>query len=212
MKLTHNSQLWSDLLYKSGGSLELPKCTYHFSHYRFATDGTPYLQSGQVGPSVQVRTGNDLYTQTVPSSSAYQAYKTLGCFKSPSGAQKTQMQNLNKKCVLHARIITTSALTRLEGWTYYFSKYLTSPGYALPVCHFSTKHLTILEQKCLPAMFARCGFNRNTSRNVLFGPSKYNGAGFRPFRTEQGVGQLQFFVKHWSHRTEPGCLLRIAVA
>jgi hypothetical protein len=61
-------------------------------------------------------------------------------------------------------------------------------------------------------MFARCGFNRNTSRNVLFGPSKYNGAGFRPFSTEQGVGQLQFFVKHWSHRTEPGCLLRIAVA
>jgi hypothetical protein len=49
MKLTHDSQLWSDLLYKSGGSLELPKCTYHFSHYRFATDGTPYLQSGQVG-------------------------------------------------------------------------------------------------------------------------------------------------------------------
>jgi hypothetical protein len=61
-------------------------------------------------------------------------------------------------------------------------------------------------------MFARCGFNRNTSQNVLFGPSKYNGAGFRRFSTEQGVGQLQYFVKHWSHQTEPGSLLHIAVA
>jgi hypothetical protein len=209
-KLTHDSQLWSDLLYKSGGSLELPKCTYHFSQYRFATDGTLYLQSGQIGPPVTVCTGDALHSQKVPTSSLYQADKTIGCFKSPSDAQKTQI--LTKKCVIHARINTTSTLSQLEGWTYYFSKYLTSPGYALPMCHFPLKHLTPLEWKCFPAMFARCGFNCNTSQNVLFVPSKYNGAGFPPFSTEQGVGQLQYFVKQWSHRTEPGSLLQIAVA
>jgi hypothetical protein len=58
-RLTHDSQLWSDLFYKSGSSLELPKCTCHFSQYRFATDGMLYLQCGQIGPSVTVRTGND---------------------------------------------------------------------------------------------------------------------------------------------------------
>jgi hypothetical protein len=35
---------------------------------------------------------------------------------------------------------------------------------------------------------------------------------FCPFSTEQGVGQLQFFIKHWSHHTKPGSLLRIAAA
>jgi hypothetical protein len=94
---------------------------------------------------------------------------------------------------------------------YYFAKYLTSPGYPLPVCHFSPKQLTILERTVLPAIFACCGFNRNTSRGVLFGPTRYNGAGFCPFSTKQGVGQLQYFVKHWSHPTKPGILLRIAV-
>jgi hypothetical protein len=210
--LTHDSQLWSDLLYKSGGSLELPKCTYHFSQYKFASDGTPYLQCGQVGPTVSVRTGDSSSTQLVPSSSVYKAYKTLGCYKSPSGAQSTQLRVLEKKCIRHARIVVTSALSRLEGWTYYYSKYLTSPGYPLPVCHFTQKQLAVLERKCLPAMFSRCGFNRNTSRRILFGPTRYNGAGFRPFSTEQGVGQLQFFVKHWSHSTDPGLLLRVAVA
>jgi hypothetical protein len=41
--LSHDSQLWCDLLWKSGGSLELPKCTYHFSHYKFSLDGQPYI-------------------------------------------------------------------------------------------------------------------------------------------------------------------------
>jgi hypothetical protein len=49
-----------------------------------------------------------------------------------------------------------SALSRQEAWTYYFSKYLTSPGYPLPVCHFSGAQLQQLERQVLPAIFARC--------------------------------------------------------
>jgi hypothetical protein len=108
--------------------------------------------------------------------------------------------------------VSTSALSRQEAWTYYFLKYLTSPGYPLPVSHFSPGELQQLERKVLLAIFARSGFNRNTSRNILFGPARLGGAGFRPFSTEQGVGQLQYFVKHWTHPLEPGQLLRIAVS
>ena len=210
--LKHDSQLWSDLLWKSGGALELPKCTYHYSHYKFAVDGTPFLQSGQVGPPVEVRTGDGNEVLTVPSSSVYKGYKTLGCYKSPSGAQMTQYEKLEQKCLRHARIVSTSALSRAETWTYYYSKYLPSVNYPLPVCHFPIKKLIQLEKKVLPAIFSGCGFNRNTSRNILFGPTWLNGAGYRPLSTEQGVGQLQFFVKHWNHRLEPGQLLRVAVA
>ena len=210
--LSFDSQLWSDLLWKSGGSLELLKCTYHFSHFKFAVDGTPFLQCGQVGPTVSVQSSEDHSDQIVPHRSAYKAYKTLGCYKSPSGTQKTQWNVLLKKCNNHARIVSTSALTRQEGRTYYFSKYLTSVSYPLPVCHFQPAQLHKLEKKILPTIFARCGFNRNTSRNILFGPTKYNGGGFRPLSTDQGVGQLQFFVKNWTHTMEIGKLLRIAVA
>ena len=209
--LSFDSQLWSDLLWSSGGTLELLKCTYHFSYFKFAIDGTPFLQSGQVGPSVAVQAGGD-HSQTVPARSVYNAYKTLGCYKSPSGSQNTQWKVLWKKCNNHARIVSTSPLTRPEGWIYYFSKYLTSVSYPLPVCHFKPEKLQALEKKALPAIFARCGFNRNTSRNILFGPTKYNGGGFRPLSTEQGVGQLQFFVKNWTNDLELGKLLRIAVA
>jgi hypothetical protein len=163
--LTHDSQLWCDLLWSSGGSLELPKCTYHYSNYVFGTDGTPTLQSGRVGPPVDLVHGDGSVIQCVPATSAYSAYKTLGCYKSPSGVQLTQLQVLQKKCDRHARIVSNSSLSRQEAWTYYFSKYLTSPGYPLPVCHFTPAQLQSLERRVLPAIFARCGFNRNTSRN-----------------------------------------------
>jgi hypothetical protein len=153
--LSHDSQLWCDLLWKSGGSLELPKCTYHYSQYKFASDGRPYLQSGRIGPAVILKHGDGITLQTVPSTSAYKAYKTLGCYKSLSGVQVTQLKVLQKKCDCHARIVSTSALSCPEAWTYYFSKYLTSPGYPLPVCHFSPSQLQSLERKVLPALFAR---------------------------------------------------------
>jgi hypothetical protein len=84
--LSHDSHLWCDLLWKSGGALELPKCTYYFSQYQFATNGSPFLQSGRIGPQVLRTHGDGITVQVVPSTSAYKAYKTLGCYKSPSGA------------------------------------------------------------------------------------------------------------------------------
>ena len=41
--MQHDSQLWNDLLWTSGGKLELPKCGYHTVYYTFKPDGTPIL-------------------------------------------------------------------------------------------------------------------------------------------------------------------------
>jgi hypothetical protein len=99
-----------------------------------------------------------------------------------------------------------------RGVEWYYGLRGSSPSYPLPVSHFLPGELQQLERKVLPAIFARSGFNRNTSRNILFGPTRLGGAGFCPFSTEQGVGQLQYFVKHWTHPLEPRQLLRIAVS
>ena len=103
-------------------------------------------------------------------------------------------------------------MTRPESWTYYFSMYLTSPGYPLPLSRFSASKLHDLETKSLPAIIAKCGFNRNTSRKVLYGPVWLNGGAFRPFSTEQGVGQLQYLFKHWTSTLPLGTAQRIALS
>jgi len=64
--LTKDSQLWSDLLWRSGGSLELPKCTHHYSNYLFQDDGMPMLEGGQVGPAVEIQQDTQQARVTVP--------------------------------------------------------------------------------------------------------------------------------------------------
>ena len=40
-----DAQLWSDLLWCSGGKLELPKCGYHVIYYDFETNGIPKIST-----------------------------------------------------------------------------------------------------------------------------------------------------------------------
>eukprot|EP00957_Ditylum_brightwellii_P010033 757266-Ditylum_brightwellii.AAC.1 len=42
-QMQHDAQLWSDLLWISGGLLELDKCSYHLVYYVFLDDGTPVM-------------------------------------------------------------------------------------------------------------------------------------------------------------------------
>jgi hypothetical protein len=43
-----DAQIWSDLLWISGGLLELPKCSYHQIHFDFLPSGQPVMRAGQV--------------------------------------------------------------------------------------------------------------------------------------------------------------------
>jgi hypothetical protein len=44
-KATHNATTWAKLLGATGGSLELPKCSYHALYWKFSAQGAPVLAS-----------------------------------------------------------------------------------------------------------------------------------------------------------------------
>ena len=57
-----------------------------------------------------------------------------------------------------------------------------------------------------------CGFNRNTKKEILYGPLELGGASFRPLWVQQGVGQVTMFIRHWRKDTQAGKLSKIALA
>jgi hypothetical protein len=60
---------------------------------------------------------------------------------------------------------------------------------------------------------ARCGYNRNTKSEIIYGPMVYGGANFRHLYMHQGVGQLTQFLRHRQKPdTVTGRLLKSAVA
>jgi hypothetical protein len=161
-RMHEDAQLWNDLLWASDGALELPKCMYHVIDYAFTPDGAPILRGGQVSGDIILQTGDRSRCQKIRFKSAHCSHKTLGHYKEPSGNQTRQYQVLIKKSNDAGIFVQCSALNRKEAWTYYFAIYLPSIGYPLPNCHFSLKQLHTIQAKRMRAIFAKCGFNRNT--------------------------------------------------
>jgi hypothetical protein len=77
-KMQHDAQLWHDLLWCSGGMLELPKCSYHFLYFDYKPDGTPIPRSDQVGPSLTTIQSPTDETVDIPHKSVFNTHKTLG--------------------------------------------------------------------------------------------------------------------------------------
>jgi hypothetical protein len=165
-----DAQLWNDLLWLSGGLLELSKCSFYHIHFDFMPDGTSMMRAGKFGTPLQVHDESTNKSVTIPAKSAYQSHKTLGHHKAPSGANTTQLQVLHACSNSNAKMVSTSPCNRMDSWFYYTAIYRTSIGYFLPNCFFSKKELDKVQQAALRAFLAKCGYNRNTNRLIVFAP------------------------------------------
>ena len=61
-------------------------------------------------------------------------------------------------------------------------------------------------------IIAKCGYNRHTKREIIFGPLEFGGASFRHLYLQQGVGQVTSFICHWRNHSVAGQLMRCALS
>ena len=73
-RATHDAQLWSDILWASGGALEHPKCSYHYLQTEFTDTGRPFFRGGQFGSPIVIKDSSDNRT-TLTQLSAYTPFK-----------------------------------------------------------------------------------------------------------------------------------------
>ena len=207
-----DSQLWHDILTAANQELELTKCKYHVIHFDFQENGAPVMVDEDTPPAPLNVTGKQGQAVTITHVKNSKAIKYLGCHKSPMN-QRDQLAKLQEKCDDYARVINCSRLSTRGTQVFYQAIYRLSVGYPLPMCYFTKQDLNRIQKKSHRAMLAGCGFNRNTSRAVVFGPAHLGGMEFFHLYDEQGFGQVSTFMKFWrSPNTHPGALLRITVA
>jgi hypothetical protein len=71
--------------------------------------------------------------------------------------------------------------TRAENRMLYRSVWKPTVEYTLPQSFLSKQQLKKIKQACMPKLYAKCGFNKNTSRAVLAVPIELGGGGFTPY-------------------------------
>ena len=95
---------------------------------------------------------------------------------------------------------------------FYTACFVPKVSYPLPLCHFTEAELHDIQRKAMSIIVPRCGYNRNTKREVIYGPTGFGGAGFLELYDQQGIGQVQTFMKHWRTNSVAGRLMKILLA
>ena len=209
-KMQHDAQLWNDLLWASGGKLELPKCGFHIIYYNFDDSGIPIMQHCS-GKNIHLHTAEGSAI-SITEKNIFTPRKNLGHYKSPAGTTHTQTHQILARATELSNTISACCVSRAEAKTLYQAVYRPAIEYTIPQSFMSEKQLKLIERKTLPKIFAKCGFNRNTARPILFGPQEIGGGGFVPLYAVAGSGYIKHFLKHWrTPKEQAGKILRIVL-
>ncbi len=193
--MQEDTQIWGDLLYTSGGALEIPKCNFYIMHWQFDESGLPRLDA-KLDTTIQLNNGDRTESVSLRNDSVTQAHKTLGCWKSARRDQKRQEIALRERSDTYARTIMSSAVNRRDNWTAYYAIYQTGMTFVLPTSYFEKKNLDRIEMKAVAATLTKGGYVSKFPRKVAFGPQEFGGLGMRMLWTEQLVLQVKLLIKH----------------
>ena len=85
--------------------------------------------------------------------------------------------------------------------------------YTLAQSFIPETKLSIIEQKTLPQIYSKCGYNHNMSKKSLQAPREVGGAGLLPLTACTGSGFVIHFLKHWRcPHEQAGNLMRITLS
>ena len=74
--------------------------------------------------------------------------------------------------------------------------------YVLPQAFLTPSQLDTIQTRNFPALYAKCGYNRKSPREVLWGPTDLSGAGFIPLYATASSGVILHFLRNWRTPTE----------
>ena len=126
----------------------------------------------------------------------------MGHYKAPDGNQKTQVDVICNNAVKLSNNIVQCKCTQTEAKMLYGSVWRKSVEYPLAQSFLPSKQLDDIKKKALPKIYSKCGYNRNTKREILKGSNALGRGGFIPLKASTGSGYVMHLLKYWRSSEE----------
>ena len=178
----------------------------------FDLEGCATLCSKEDIPSLCLTNGTDLSPKDTNQHDCHDAHRYLGLWNSPSLSMTANLAALAAKSKDYSRRLLKSGLDKYEVWLTYFSCFVPAMIFILTVTSFTATQLMSLQKQAIRATLARLGFNRNISRDVVFGSPLFGGLGLRDLVLEQGIAQLELLLRCVRASTPQGSLFLIGLS
>jgi hypothetical protein len=89
---------------------------------------------------------------------------------------------------------------------------MPSVSYSFPVTAIPEKEIRAAMQETTRRIIPLLGYAKTTPRAVVYGPATLGGINMRDWHVEQGIAQLQAFLKHWRTDTIVSNQLKVALS
>ena len=99
----------------------------------------------------------------------------IGFRMTPSGIQYKEVEYRKEQSDTFASRFNATTLTTDESWTCYGAIYIPKVMYPCKITSFCASEYMSVTRKSTAAFLPSINFNRNTSRDVVFGPHRYGG-------------------------------------
>ena len=211
-QLTKIATYWNRLLFYSGGSLNLQKCSYHVTKWEWNKQGRPVVRSQK--PDDPIVCVTSMQTGEVEAIS-YQPYdkaaRILGVYLSPEGDFSQQIMVMKKKADTYAARLNSPRLTAQDADTFMRTTYNPAMGYVLPSLAIDEESLNQVQLKILATLLQKLGFSSKTPVPLRHGPIDMGGLGLTDLRTEMGVAQLKLLRNAIFNKSEVGKMMIISI-
>jgi hypothetical protein len=211
LEATNTAQTWEQILFASGGSLELSKCFTTVIAWDW-TDGIPTLQPPSAYSSrVTLTRGMDPTSHILRSNPPELGERTLGVRPSADGNWDDKFAHHYKQVKVFARQILASKHSKDTYNLAYRSKIHPSMTYPLCISSMTPKQCDRIDITLRAALLPALGYARNLPLGIALGPSADGGLDIHSTHTEQGLRKVTTLIGHLRQGGRASALLRIAI-
>ena len=200
-KIIHDSQTtaqwWEQLLYVTGGKLELPKCFYYMISWSFDDEGLAEIAAPDpTQPAITITDSETHLPIQIRQKDCYKEHVTLGACESPAPNYYPECKRLRLKSRAMVRRLATAAFSPHEAQTFFRSVYIPSISYTFPTGILRSDDCRQIQGELLRHLLPQLGFNPHTPRELVHGPRFLGGCGIQDLFTTQGSSKCIRVLQH----------------
>jgi hypothetical protein len=199
------AQWWENLLFSTGGKLELSKCFYYVIYWIYNHEGEASMLDTTALPQQVHLTDSETSSDIIIENKRCTAsHKTLGAMENPSGCYTDEVDRLRAKAQSIATQVSCCSLRPSEAKIMYHTMYLPSISYSLSAGILNEAQAAKIQSPITRAFITLMGFNRTTPTAVAYGPTEFGGVGLRHLFSEQGTRKNQAILQQIRDNTNLG--------
>ena len=209
--LERAAQTWEQLLYFSGGALNLSKCSWYALFWDWKNGRPQIRQLAADDPVVTLRRGATEGATMIKRQELTKASRLLGVYQTPTGDFSEHIAIMKNRADKYEGYLRSPRLNHSDIRTFHRTMYAPAMRYSLPAVAVDEEELDKIQSRIIPTIVQRLGLTRNLPTAIRFGPQEMGGLGLMDLRTELGIEMIKFF-RHAVHKqSEAGKLLLMSL-